>query len=130
VWTLSARDSFGDMGLTGVLIARRDGSVGVIDTYLLSCRILGRELEYAFAETVMSALERLWGNSDWRASYIATLKNAQVAGFWQSFGFSVTVEDGDETFLTVAASRRVRYTKDLVEISFAEEQLWKNESGK
>lgn len=130
VWTLSARDSFGDMGLTGVLIARRDGSVGVIDTYLLSCRILGRELEYAFAETVMSALERLWGNSDWRASYIATLKNAQVAGFWQSFGFSVTAEDGDETFLTVAASRRVRYTKDLVEISFAEEQLWKNESGK
>ena len=84
----------------------------------------------AAAETVMSALERLWGNSDWRASYIATLKNAQVAGFWQSLGFFVTAEDGDETSLTVAASRRVRYTKDLVEISFAEEQLWKNESGK
>ena len=38
-------DRFGDYGLTGVLILRGSGGVALVDTFLLSCRVLGRGVE-------------------------------------------------------------------------------------
>jgi FkbH-like protein len=40
-------DRFGDYGLVGVLIAQPQGGTLVVDTFLLSCRVLGRGVEHA-----------------------------------------------------------------------------------
>lgn len=40
------RDRFGDYGLVGTLFLRRDASVIDVDTFILSCRVLGRSVEY------------------------------------------------------------------------------------
>lgn len=87
VMTLFVRDKFGESGLTGVLIARREGETGIIDSLLMSCRILGRNIEKAFVLEAFAHMERSWGVKAWRAEFIPTHKNQQVAGFWPSAGF-------------------------------------------
>jgi FkbH-like protein len=95
VYSLTARDKFGALGLVGVFIAKREGRFGSIDSYLLSCRALGRDLEMAFLSRVVGELERQWGVEGWRAEYRRTSKNAQVADFWDRSGFAPTAGEGD-----------------------------------
>ena len=95
VISLLVRDKFGESGLTGVLIARREAEVGIIDSLLMSCRVLGRNIEKAFVLESFANLERIWGIKAWRAEYIPTQKNQQVAGFWLSMGFrKLDCQDG------------------------------------
>ena len=48
--TVHVRDRFGDYGLVGVMIFRRAGDVLLADTFLLSCRALGRRVEHRMKE--------------------------------------------------------------------------------
>src|SRR5579862_2582736 len=71
-------DRFGDSGLTGVLIAVPEGHTLRVDTWLMSCRVLGRRLdEVMFAALVRYAAEN--GYQEIVGEYIATAKNGQVA---------------------------------------------------
>lgn len=49
---ISVKDRFGDYGITGVMIIKR-GEIWEIDTFLLSCRILGKKIEYAFLKEIV-----------------------------------------------------------------------------
>jgi predicted enzyme involved in methoxymalonyl-ACP biosynthesis len=103
-------DRFGDMGNTGLLIARRDGASAIIDTFLLSCRILGRRLEFAFADQCMRSIEEHWKVSEWRAEYIATRKNRQTENFWETVGFrSVSEDSAGKLYVSGIGSRTVDY---------------------
>jgi len=88
IFTLTASDRFGTLGLVGVFIAGRDGDVGTIDSYLMSCRALGRELETAFAAHCLKALETNWRIRGWKAEFVPTRKNQQTAEFWDKLGFA------------------------------------------
>ena len=95
VMSLFVRDKFGESGLTGVLISRREGDTGIIDSFLMSCRILGRNIEIAFVLEAFTILERSWGINTWRAEFIPTHKNQQVADLWPSIGFQkLDCQDG------------------------------------
>ena len=87
IFTLGVRDVFGDSGLTGLLIAIRKGTHIEIDTLLLSCRVLGRELEKEFVSSIITHLRHIWNPQTWEAVYIPTAKNEQTADFWKIFGF-------------------------------------------
>ena len=89
VFNMAVQDKFGDLGLTAVLIARRQGELGVIDSLLLSCRILGRRLETVFLHYCLQQLEQSWPISAWEAEYLATAKNRQTADFWNKQGFTL-----------------------------------------
>jgi FkbH-like protein len=47
VYSAECRERFGDNGVVGVAIAQTQGSACEIDTFLLSCRVIGRTLEKA-----------------------------------------------------------------------------------
>jgi FkbH-like protein len=47
VLRVNVRDRFGEYGLVGLVVAKNDGSRLVVDTLLLSCRVLGRGVEHA-----------------------------------------------------------------------------------
>jgi FkbH-like protein len=99
VITLSVSDKFGDSGLTGVLIARKDSDKCVIDSLLMSCRILGRKIEVAFVLRSLELLERVWQATTWQSSYAPTQKNQQVADFWQLMGFKkIDCKNGQTVF--------------------------------
>jgi len=84
VFSLSVKDKFGDYGLTGVLIAKRahdNNTIGIIDTFLVSCRILSRNLEHVFLETCLKQLSQYWSVNQWQAEYIRSDKNKQIEDF-------------------------------------------------
>ena len=110
VFRMSVGDRFGDMGVTGLFIATLEGTTATVDTLLLSCRILGRKIEIAFADQCMHALESRWPIAEWRAEYVATHKNRQTADFWERLGFRVTGEDAEgKQYLSPINSRIVDY---------------------
>jgi FkbH-like protein len=94
LYTLSVRDRFGDSGITGFAILRHDGDEAVVDTLLMSCRVLGRKVEDAFlAFLAQRAAAR--GAVTLVGRFEPTAKNAQVASFYPDRGFA---PDGDGVF--------------------------------
>lgn len=90
-------DRFGDLGMIAVLIAREtehDAEPGLeIDTWLMSCRVLGRQVEDAmFAALLDSAAQR---GAVWLiGEYTRTAKNAPFADLLPKLGFTA-VSEGD-----------------------------------
>jgi len=87
------RDRFGDNGLILVLILRTGSEAWEVETFLMSCRVLGRNVEQA----VLSYAEDLARNEGARTMigrYILTKKNGQVADLYSRFGFEITEEEG------------------------------------
>ena len=83
VRTVKVRDRFGDYGLVGLLIAETDEQTLVADTFLLSCRVLGRGVEHRMAaELGRLALES--GLSSVRFRVEPTKRNTPARNFLQS----------------------------------------------
>jgi FkbH-like protein len=85
---LRVKDKFGDSGLTGLMIFKINGQMADIDTLLLSCRILGKEIEYAFVKYMLMNLKEA-GMERVTAVYIKTSKNRQVENFYEKLGFEL-----------------------------------------
>lgn len=82
IYSLSVRDRFGDSGLVGVCICHHR----TIDTFLLSCRVLGRNIEFAFLDYIIQSLKEQ-GYHGIIGNYIQSEKNQQVERFYSSCGF-------------------------------------------
>ena len=82
IFGLRVSDKFGDYGLTGVVIAEifPKGSELGIDTFLLSCRVLGRGVETALL-SVLAGEAQKEGATELVANFIPTAKNAPAAAF-------------------------------------------------
>ena len=81
------RDRFGDHGIIGVALLERHDSTTVIDTLLLSCRVLKRTVE----DTVLSFVCDHAGRSGAalvEGRFRPTRKNAIAAAFYESHGFT------------------------------------------
>lgn len=85
VYSLHVTDKFGDSGLTGVAILRFQDPVAIIDSFLMSCRVIGRGVEVAAFEQVLAAAAE-HGARTLEAEYIPTAKNAQVQDFFERMG--------------------------------------------
>lgn len=81
VYTLGVRDRFGDSGLTGVVIVRYDGPVAHVDTFLMSCRVLGRDVELS-PWSAIAADARARGCRTLTAEWLRTARNGQVERFF------------------------------------------------
>ena len=80
-------DRFGDNGLVSVLIGRVLDETVQLDLWLMSCRVLKREMEFAMFDALVEqcqarGIRRIVG------VYIPSKKNNMVAGHYASFGFS------------------------------------------
>ena len=97
VWCISVADKFGDNGITGAIMVKPDGE---IDTFLLSCRILGKGIEIAFVKKILAMLAE-GGMETLSTKYLPTAKNAQVKDFWEKAGFTCVAEteDGSKEYL-------------------------------
>ncbi|MDT0685260.1 HAD-IIIC family phosphatase [Autumnicola psychrophila] len=90
-FAFGVKDKFGDSGITGLCIVNyTDQQTAIIDTLLMSCRILGRTIEYKFLEEVL--LQAFTKVEKLNATYKVTRKNAQVADFYNKIGFELTEE--------------------------------------
>ena len=102
IFTLQARlkDRFGDLGMISVAICRAvtdDAGTWEIDSWLMSCRVLGRELERAVLGKIVSAA-RQTGARGLIGTYVPTPKNSMVADHYAKLGFiRVGAGEGGQT---------------------------------
>jgi FkbH-like protein len=97
VHSIQVRDRFGDNGLVGVAITHYQGQVCEIDTFLLSCRVIGRTVETALLATIAERA-RIEGAQRLVGWFLSTNKNAPAREFYRSHGFTCTLERGAESF--------------------------------
>ena len=79
-------DKFGDNGITGVYIIKKSEKFWLIDTFLLSCRILGRGVENAILSQILIDAKKN-GIEEIRAEFIPTQKNKPAEDFLFNYGF-------------------------------------------
>ena len=79
-------DKFGDNGITGVFIINKNEKSWLIDTFLLSCRIMGRGVENAILSQILTDAKS-HGIDQVKAEFIPTQKNIPAENFLSDFGF-------------------------------------------
>jgi FkbH-like protein len=90
VFSIDVKDRFGDLGTTGVCIVLINDKIATIDSLLLSCRILGRKIEFEFINQILHYLLK-YGVGKIRANFVATFKNSQVSDFYENNGFKLVL---------------------------------------
>ena len=88
-------DRFGDNGIIAIIHGHREGAELVIDTWLMSCRVLGRGAEAATLNLVAAEAARL-GATRLVGEYRPTEKNAMVQDHYPRLGFT-PLGDADGT---------------------------------
>ncbi len=92
IYTLRLIDKFGDNGLTGLAIIKQATKAWEIDSFLLSCRIIGRGAEQALLSFVQNqALTK--GINKLIGHYIPTDRNNLIRNFYQQNGFEFRNKD-------------------------------------
>jgi FkbH-like protein len=108
--TLRLEDRFGDHGLVSVIIAVRDETDARtlhIDTWLMSCRVIGRTVEEYFFNVLVD-LARTSGVDRIAGVYLPTAKNAIVEDLYDRLGFErrgITGQAGIEYQLDLSTAR-------------------------
>ena len=87
VWYLQLQDKIADAGIVGVAMVRYGDTCAEIDSFLLSCRVLGRGVEEAFLNYVIESVQSR-GIKILKGEYIPTAKNKQAVDFYKKQGFS------------------------------------------
>ena len=114
VFSFSVSDKFGDSGITGLCIINFDkkNQTANIDTFLMSCRIIGRNIEYAFMDYLVNFLK----NNKIKnviAKYIKTHKNEQVKEFYDKCSFSLIKPNNGikdyELFVDEYKPKKIKY---------------------
>ena len=80
-------DKFGDNGIVSVVIGEKQGTRLDIVLWLMSCRVLKRDMELAMLDTLVEQC-RAQGITALHGVYLPTAKNKMVAGLYDSFGFT------------------------------------------
>lgn len=79
-------DKFGDNGVVSVVIAKVTKNVCEIDTWLMSCRVLQRGLEYAIMDKLVEMCKKR-NISTIKGVYLKTAKNSMVKDFYEKMSF-------------------------------------------
>tara|TARA_B110001469_G_C9635617_1_gene318675 strand:- start:395 stop:1990 length:1596 start_codon:yes stop_codon:yes gene_type:complete len=87
IFCASVSDKFGDNGITAAGIILIKDNIAEIESYMLSCRILGREAEFAIIKSVLNYLF-ITGITRVKSYYIPSLKNSQTEKFYDLLGFT------------------------------------------
>jgi FkbH-like protein len=87
-------DRFGDNGLVSVLIGRVSDDTVELDLWLMSCRVLNREMEFAMFDALVEQCQAR-GIRKILGVYIPSKKNNMVAGHYAGLGFTRVSASGD-----------------------------------
>lgn len=94
-FSVRLKDRFGDHGLISIVVGQKAGETMIIDTWLMSCRVLKRQVE----EEVLNELVRLARTHGCRrleGIYLPTAKNDMVRDFYGRMGLTLTSESAEK----------------------------------
>jgi FkbH-like protein len=111
-------DRFGDYGLVGAVIYRRNERCLLVDTFLISCRVLGRGIEHR----MLSALGRIATNEHQEqvvVRFVPTKKNRPAADFLECIGNSFQQTNDLESVFRFPASVALEMSPAKVKLTTA-----------
>ena len=119
IFSIKVRDRFGDHGLVGVAITHDEGEQCEIDTFLLSCRVIGRTVETALlAHIAKSAADR--GRKRVIGWFLPTKKNAPARDFYEQHGFVRERADDSGTLWVLDLKSSTLTSPDWIKLNVAE----------
>lgn len=83
-WTVKVSDRFGDYGVVGLFILKKAANLLEIDTFLLSCRVLGRGVEHQMMRQI-GTIARQHGLASVKIIYQKTGRNEPARLFLEQF---------------------------------------------
>ena len=92
LWAFRVRDKFSDSGLTGILSLEAGSNGCRIVDFVLSCRVMGRDIERVMVAVAIQ-YSRSLGVSELTAKYLETAKNKPCRDFWLKSGLTQCVEN-------------------------------------
>ncbi len=113
VYTLRLSDQLGESGLTGVVAVRQHCEDWEIENLLLSCRIIGRTVEYALVRWIADQASRA-GAKRLIGRFVPSKRNQVAANFLSNAGFEHEVTS--DRWVLNLAERRQMIPADFVDI--------------
>ena len=88
IYSVSVKDKFGDYGVTGLCILdlNKIKKEALIETFLFSCRVIGRNVEYAFMDYLVKSCKVNFVKKI-KGEYVKTNKNIIVKDFYLNCSF-------------------------------------------
>ena len=80
-------DRFGDNGLISIVLGRKEDAMLHLDLWLMSCRVLKRDMEFAMLDTLVERAAEA-GIDTLVGYYLPTRKNGMVADHYEKLGFT------------------------------------------
>ncbi|MGY5879869.1 MAG: HAD-IIIC family phosphatase [Candidatus Thorarchaeota archaeon] len=94
VYSMAVHDRFGDEGVVGVAIVKKKDGDWWIDSFLMSCRVIGRSVETAFLAKIVADARKA-DAARIIGEYIPTKKNPPASDFYERHGFGMPATSGD-----------------------------------
>lgn len=89
---IRVEDNFGDLGLVGAYLVHLSTETPEIDSFVMSCRALGREIQTAAINRVKQKMIA-HGAKTMSARFMPTAKNRPAQSFYETQGFDIVAED-------------------------------------
>ena len=91
---IDVSDRFGDLGTVGLVLIDKRGELPEIDSFIMSCRAMGREIETAIMNDIKRDYLLTGAHRALLSAYAPTKKNLPVQKFYDRQGFQVIEESG------------------------------------
>lgn len=94
IFLYQVEDCFGENGITAAAIIDKSESVPIIEEFVMSCRIMGKNIEYAIIEDIEKSLQQE-GYQEVKSWYLPTAKNKPVEFLYEQLGYQLIFKDLD-----------------------------------
>ena len=115
VYTFSVSDKCGSSGVTGLCILNIGNQAVEINALLISCRIIGRNIEYVFMDYIIQQMKDN-GVKSLTAKFIRTMKNIQVSSFFDDCSFELISQNDSSKDYFLSISKYVQSKIDYIEL--------------
>ena len=112
------RDRFGDNGLISVVLMKQQNRVMLVDTWVMSCRVLARGMEeFVHNDMVQIASEK--GCDKLEGHYIPSPKNKLVAKLYPRLGYQLAQTDGDTQIWQLTIDESTPFLNNTIQPEFS-----------
>ncbi|HEX3043686.1 MAG TPA: amino acid adenylation domain-containing protein, partial [Bacillota bacterium] len=125
-WTIEVSDRFGEYGLVGVVITKEEGTNLFIDTFLLSCRVLARNIEHAIL-TLLKRYSCENGLHQMRVKFVESEKNQPFREFLEKSNWD-PIEQGQGYIIYTMPVDKIPDSINFIECFYLKSLSAKEES--
>lgn len=95
---VQVKDNFGDLGIVGLYLVENKANIARIDSFILSCRALGRGIESCIMNNIKQQFLLDGQHSSITGAFDQTAKNKPAADFFTRQGFTKTTKESNQQF--------------------------------